>query len=73
MATATISPAPFTSASRPSRQPRAPRFRAASAAGAALLSITGSMVAIGVAALGLLVVPVAALVVFGPALFDLLR
>ncbi len=39
-----------------------------SALGAAALSILGSMVAIGVAALGLLVVPVAALVVFGPPL-----
>ena len=35
---------------------------------AAILSVLGSMVAIGVIAIGLLVVPVAALLVFGPAL-----
>jgi hypothetical protein len=37
------------------------------------VSIAGLMVAIGVAAVSLLIVPLAALVVFGPALFDLLR
>lgn len=48
--------------------PRMPRVPAVSSLGAALLSILGSMIAIGIAALGLLVVPVAAVVVFGPAL-----
>ncbi|RZI95935.1 MAG: hypothetical protein EOO67_01535 [Microbacterium sp.] len=51
----------------------APRGETTSRARAAVLSITGSIVAIGIAAVGLLVVPIAALVVFGPALFDLLR
>ena len=72
MASATIFSAPFTTTSRPA-QPRTTRGRAASSAGAAVLSITGSIVAIGIAAVGLLVVPIAALVVFGPTLFDLLR
>lgn len=44
------------------------RSAAASSGSAALLSILGSMVAIGVATAGLLVVPAAALLVFGPAL-----
>ena len=42
--------------------------RSSSTLGAAVLSILGSMVAIGVAGAGVLVVPVAAIVVFGPAL-----
>lgn len=42
--------------------------RSSSALRAAILSVLGSMVAIGVIAIGLLVVPVAALLVFGPAL-----
>lgn len=42
------------------------------AAGAAVLSILGSMAIIGLVAVSLLVVPIAALVVFGPALFALL-
>ena len=42
------------------------------AAGAAVLSILGSMAVIGILAVSLLVVPIAALVVFGPALFELL-
>ncbi len=37
-----------------------------------MLSILGTAVAIGIAALGLLVVPVAAAIVFGPALLKLL-
>ncbi|MBF4561768.1 hypothetical protein ITJ43_06405 [Microbacterium sp. VKM Ac-2870] len=48
--------------------PRTPRVAGVSSLGAAVLSILGSMIAIGIAALGLLVVPVAAIVVFGPAL-----
>ncbi|MFS0867957.1 hypothetical protein AB3M83_11575 [Microbacterium sp. 179-B 1A2 NHS] len=36
---------------------------------ATVLSVLGSVAAIGIAAIGLLVVPVAALIVFGPALF----
>lgn len=47
---------------------RAPREAGVSSLGAAVLSVLGSMIAIGIAALGLLVVPVAAIVVFGPAL-----
>lgn len=54
------------------RPERAPAARGASAAGAAVLSIFGSMAAFGIAALGLLVVPVAAAVVFGPAVIGLL-
>ncbi|EPD86649.1 hypothetical protein HMPREF1529_00178 [Microbacterium sp. oral taxon 186 str. F0373] len=42
--------------------------RSSSSVRAAILSVLGSMVAIGVIAIGLLVVPVAALLVFGPAL-----
>lgn len=42
--------------------------RSPSSLGTAILSVLGSMVAIGVIAIGLLLVPVAALVVFGPAL-----
>jgi hypothetical protein len=41
--------------------------------GAAVASIAGSMVAIGIAGLALIAVPVAALVVFGPALWDMIR
>lgn len=37
---------------------------------AAVLSVLGSMLAIGVAAIGVLVVPIAALVAFGPALLQ---
>lgn len=48
---------------------RAPKTTATAAA---VLSILGSMLVIGIAALGLLVVPIAALVVFGPALLELL-
>ena len=54
------------------RAPRTAAGRVGSATGAAVLSILGSMAAIGIAAIGLLVVPVAALIVFGPALLDLL-
>ncbi|CAN7218944.1 hypothetical protein LJR045_000780 [Microbacterium sp. LjRoot45] len=68
MATATV-PLPLS----PARSARTVAARGASATGAAVLSILGSMAAIGIAALGLLVVPVAALVVFGPVLLDLLR
>ena len=39
----------------------------------AVASIAGSMVAIGIAGLALIAVPVAALVVFGPALWDMIR
>lgn len=42
--------------------------RSPSSVRAAILSVLGSMVAIGVIAIGLLVVPAAALLVFGPAL-----
>ncbi len=49
---------------------RPPRGR--QTAGPVVLSILGGMAAIGIAALGLLVVPIAALVVFGPALLELL-
>ena len=64
---------PATSSSRTARVPRKTRIAlsdrgAATSVGAAVLSILGSMIAIGVAAMGVLVVPVAALVVFGPAL-----
>lgn len=54
------------------RTPRSAVGRVGSATGAAVLSILGSMVAIGIAAVGLLVVPVAAAIVFGPALLDML-
>ncbi len=53
------------------RQPATRLGRGASATSAAVLSIIGSMLAIGVAATGLLVVPVAALLVFGPAMLAL--
>jgi len=43
-----------------------------SAAGAAALSIIGSIVALLVAGLGLLTAPVAAVIVFGPTLWELL-
>lgn len=46
--------------------------RVSSTTGATVLSILGSMVAIGIATVGLLVVPVAAAIVFGPALIDIL-
>ncbi len=65
MATATYS-------HRTHREPRTTLGRGTSAVAAALLSILGSAVAIGVAALALLVVPLAALLVFGPALLELL-
>lgn len=55
----------------PTRTPRTAAARGASATGSAVLSILGTIAAIGIAALGLLVVPVAALVVFGPALLEL--
>jgi hypothetical protein len=42
-----------------------------SAPAAAVLSILGNIAAIGIIAIGALVVPVAALVVFGPALLAL--
>jgi len=45
-----------------------PFARSSSSFGAAVLSILGSMIAIGFVALGLLVVPIAALIAFGPAL-----
>lgn len=54
------------------RTPATAAARVGSATGAAVLSILGSMAAIGIATIGLLVVPVAALVVFGPVLLDLL-
>lgn len=63
MATATLSVPSF--ARRPSPAERV------SAGAAAVLSVLGSMLAFGIAALGLLVVPVAAAVVFGPALLAL--
>jgi len=52
--------------------PRSAVGRVGSTTGAAVLSILGSMVAFGIAAIGLLVVPVAAAIVFGPALLDAL-
>ena len=55
------------------RSARTKDTSAPSRAGAAILSVTGTIVAIGIAALGLLIVPAAALVVFGPALLDLVR
>ncbi len=54
------------------RSPRTALGRGSSAAGAAVLSVIGSIVAIGVIGLGLLAVPIAAIVVFGPALLELL-
>lgn len=68
MATATLS-----TVTRPASRPHRTLGRGATGLGAAAVSIAGLMVAIGVAALSLLVMPIAALVVFGPALFDLLR
>lgn len=68
MATATI-PLPRQNA----RPAPSAASRAGTATGAAALSILGSAVAIGIAALSLLVVPVAALVVFGPVVVDLIR
>jgi hypothetical protein len=68
MATATLS-----TVTRPASSPRKTAARRATGLGAATVSIAGLMVAIGVAAVSLLIVPLAALVVFGPALFDLLR
>ncbi|WP_204359835.1 hypothetical protein [Microbacterium sp. PM5] len=44
--------------------------RSSSTAGAAVLSVLGSMLAIAVIAIGLLVVPLAAALVFGPALLE---
>ncbi|MDC7803249.1 hypothetical protein [Microbacterium laevaniformans] len=44
--------------------------RPSSTAGAAVLSVLGSMLAIAVIAIGLLVVPLAAALVFGPALLE---
>ncbi|CAI9393088.1 hypothetical protein [Microbacterium sp. T2.11-28] len=67
MATATLTLPRHTA-----RTPRTAAARVSSATGAAVLSILGSMAAIGIVAIGLLVVPVAALIVFGPALLDLL-
>jgi hypothetical protein len=67
MATATV-PLPRQLA----RAPRTAVGRVSSTTGAAVLSILGSMVAFGIAAVGLLVVPVAALIVFGPALVGVL-
>lgn len=63
MATATLS-APFL----PRRIPASARV---SPGAAAVLSVLGSMLAFGIAALGLLVVPVAAALAFGPALLAL--
>lgn len=63
MATATLSAHPFRHRTSPAER--------ASAGAAAVLSVLGSMLAFGIAALGLLVVPVAAAVVFGPALLAL--
>ena len=60
MATATLTSRTFRTAS--------PIAGGTSTAAATALSILGGVVAIGIAAVGLLVVPVAALVVFGPAL-----
>ncbi|MDT3317812.1 hypothetical protein Q9S71_13375 [Microbacterium sp. KSW4-11] len=45
--------------------------RAGGAASAAVLSVLGTIVAIGIAAIGLLVVPVALLVTFGASLVAL--
>ncbi|MFI8631218.1 hypothetical protein ACIGEP_01305 [Microbacterium sp. NPDC077663] len=56
MATATL-PTPSSSVAR-----------AGSATSAAVLSVLGTIAAIGIAAIGLLVVPVALLVAFGPSL-----
>ncbi|KZE88946.1 hypothetical protein [Microbacterium sp. TNHR37B] len=67
MATATLPRVPASAISGPSAT-----RRTASAGGAAVLSILGAAVAIGIAALGLLVVPAAAAIVFGPALLKLL-
>ena len=49
-----------------------PRPTARRDTGAAVGSILGCVVAIGIAAVGLLTVPVAGLLVFGPALLELL-
>ncbi|WP_431802445.1 hypothetical protein [Microbacterium sp. bgisy203] len=51
-----------------SRRRRTPLRDRVSTGGAAVLSVAGVIVAIGLAALALLVVPLAAAVVFGPAL-----
>ncbi|MBN9213943.1 MAG: hypothetical protein ABS62_03550 [Microbacterium sp. SCN 70-200] len=64
MVTASIS---FPAAARPTAR-RTPLRERVSAGGAAVLSIGGTIVAIGIALLGLLVVPIAAAIVFGPAL-----
>ncbi|GAA3898818.1 hypothetical protein [Microbacterium invictum] len=53
--------------------PPAPASRGSRSRGvAATLSVAGSAVAFLIAGLGLLTAPVAALLVFGPALFDLM-
>lgn len=49
-----------------------PRVSGRANAAAAVGSILGCVVAIGIAAVGLLTVPVAGLLVFGPALLELL-
>ncbi len=64
MATATLSARPHSRRISPAER--------VSAGGAAVLSVLGSMLAFGIVALGLLVVPVAAIIVFGPALLALL-
>lgn len=68
MVTASV---PFPLSSRPSAR-RAPLSARLSTGGAAVLSVAGTVVAIGIAALGLLVVPLAAVIAFGPALLALL-
>lgn len=50
---------------------KAPTSQQLSAARAAVGSVLGSIVAIGIIALGLLVAPIAALLVFGPSLLAL--
>jgi len=68
MVTASI---PFPAATRPVAR-RIPLRERVSAGGAAVLSIGGTIVAIGIAVLGLLVVPITAAIVFGPAVLSLL-
>lgn len=51
---------------------RAPWRERLSAGGAAALSIIGIIVAMGIATLALLAVPLAAAIVFGPALLELI-
>jgi hypothetical protein len=56
---------------RPARR-RTPLRERLSTGGAAALSIIGIIAAMGIATLALLIVPVAAALVFGPALLELI-